>query len=744
MSNLSLNEPSKNPWQSAMDSQNYVAVSQPPQPPNLEGVGKDDPWAEPVPRLPPKQMPDDPAVTLSQLNQAEEPGWDEVSHGKAPERAPPPPPPPGQHTVPDELVDDHWDDLGLSDKAKGKAPDLNPGQAAQIDDWNLIDVEPSGSDSGSRQAANTDLLSDTYDPPAPPSKQNEDDRPALPPRNEAEGSRWVPTRQPVDGSTETYQIKNIQWHDATSSKNPRTSPILVQNANGPCPLVALVNALTLTTPADETDTALVHVLRSREQVSLNLLLDAVFDELMSPRRTGSEDALPDVSDLYAFLQSLHTGMNVNPRFYPTPQMVDAYKRTSLTHLDPSERAILIPGTFENTHEMSLYAAFSIPLIHGWLPSQADPVYAAMERHAASYEDVQNLLFREEELEAKLSSPGAGLSESEQELYQDIMTIRSFLSMSATQLTPWGIEVISKAIRPGTFAILFRNDHFSTLYCHPQTMQLFTLVTDAGYHRHEDVVWESLVDVNGERTEFFSGNFRVVAADGRAAPSEGNNQGGEWSTAQSNSRGKAVQNDEGVPEGSSREQEDRDLALALQLQEEEDQRHREEEARRRQERLLSEQFIEQQAQPPGERRSSRSSTTPSARNARAGGEQPTAARRSSNTVNVPVTGGAPAQEVRPLLPPRRTGMTTGVTGVSRRPDEGGEDAPPSYEQASQAPKYEPPRGHPNHSNSNAASRQTTRTSTSGAGPSSQQPAPLGRRPGPGGNGAQNKDRDCVVM
>ncbi|EGR44613.1 uncharacterized protein TRIREDRAFT_52446, partial [Trichoderma reesei QM6a] len=372
--------------------------------------------------------------------------------------------------MPDDIAREQhvWDDVApLEDaKGKGKGPDLTPAQAAQLDDWSLIDAEPSSS-SPARQP-----LEDS-------STDGLDEKPPLPPRQSGSRVRWTPSRPPVDGKAETYQIKNIRWHDASSSKNPRVSPILIQNENGPCPLVALVNALTLTTPEDIGDTALVQVLRLREQVSLSLLLDAVFDELMSPRRTSSEDSLPDVSELYSFLQSLHTGMNVNPRFIPTP---------------------------ENTAEMGLYATFSIPLIHGWLPPHDDPVRYAMERHAASYEDVQNLLFREEELEDKLASSEEGLTEAEQDLYQDIITIKIFLNESATQLTPWGIEVIQKAIRPGTFAILFRNDHFSTLYCHPHTRQLLTLVTDAGYRSHDEVVWESLRDVNGELNQFLSGDF----------------------------------------------------------------------------------------------------------------------------------------------------------------------------------------------------------------------------------------------
>lgn len=572
-------------------------------------------------------------------------------------------------------------------------------------------------------------------------------KPALPPRSQAQ-AKWSPTRAPVDGKRETYQVKNIRWHDVNARKNPRTSPILIQNENGPCPLVALVNALSLTTPADIGDTPLVHALQSREQVSLSLVLEVVFDELMSPRRTSSEDDLPDVSELYGFLQSLHTGMNVNPSFVPAPEVVRAYKRSSLTHLDAADRDELMPGTFENSLEMALYATFSIPLIHGWLPRKTDPVYAALERQSTSYEDAQNLMFREEELDEKLSSHG--LSSSEQQLYQDILVIKMFLNESATQLTRWGIEVISRAIRPGTFAILFRNDHFSTLYCHPHTMQLMTLVTDAGYSSHDEVVWETLVDVNGERNDLLSGDFRSVgsgAGSSAAGPSSGthagDDTGGAWTTVQ-NKRGKGPEQASDVA-FNQKEQEDRDLALALQLQEEEEEREREEADRRRRETQLSEQFIEQQGQRPDpvqrDHRRTSSSTF-------------SAPRLSSTSINVPVTTSGPAQppqqpprpqtqEVRPLVPPRRPGV--------HRPPDAGEEAPPSYEQSANDPTYVPTQGQP----------QRPGQGPPGQGQQQQPPGMGQNRPsrysmtgppplsqgGPYSSGRRRdweRDRDCVVM
>ncbi|KAL4727236.1 hypothetical protein ACLX1H_006137 [Fusarium chlamydosporum] len=662
---LGLDEPNTNPWQPAIDAQNAQQPQTAALPiPSLLGDNiPRDRWTPT-----PEPLPSGSPGMVSLPSDRESPAWDEDPLGRNDK----PPVPPMK--LSEDITDDTgiWDDAGGADKGKAKA--TGEARSGSPDDWNMIESEPATS----------------------PVKEITEEKPPLPPRQPTlptEGSSWRPSRDPVDGKTETYQIKNIQWHDSSSAKNPRISPILIQNANGPCPLVALVNALTLTTPADIEDTALVQTLRSREQVSLNLLLDAVFDELMSPRRTSSEDALPDVGDLYAFLQSLHTGMNVNPRFIPTESIKEAYKRTSLTHLHPAEREDLIPGTFEITAEMDLYATFSIPLIHGWLPPKGDHAYEALERQAGSYEDVQNILFREEELEQKLSDPEGGLSESEQQLYQDIMIIKEFLENSATQLTPYGIEVIGKAITPGNFAILFRNDHFSTLYCHPQSKQLITLVTDAGFKSHDEIVWETLSDVNGGNTEYLSGDFRVVGSGGAApSTSAGNyssNDGGEWTTVQ-NRRGKAPDADE-APMSPNAEQEDRDLALALQLQEEEEERHRAEEARRRRESMLSEQFIEQQAlQPPNATRGNRGG-----RGGRGGGQTGRGAPRGggvtrgasglvpgrNSSVSAPTTNTTnaqsrvPAQRVRSLIPaqPPRP-------AVSRPADEAADDAPPSYEQS----------------------------------------------------------------
>ncbi|KAK0740774.1 hypothetical protein B0T18DRAFT_330872 [Schizothecium vesticola] len=826
VSQLSLGdaESSQNPWQPGVDVRSTM-----PNPGPLPTKGQelgDHVWdsARPSGRATSAAAPHSP-VLVSMPSDEGSAGWDDVQPQKI---SPPTPkiPTPNQEVLEDAHA---WDDLGNVDKGKAPAiPSLPTVTSGAVDDWNLIDIE--GPPEPPPKLASAGKSVDTTQG-SPKGKSVAVERtgdgapPELPPRRSVEAPPRQPPR-PVDKS-ETYQIKKINWYDPSAQQNPRISPILVQNANGPCPLVALVNALSLTTPASKPNTALIDTLRSREQVSLGLLLDAVLDELMSERWGNSGVDLPDIGELYEFLKGLHTGMNVNPRFIPTPDVVTAFKRTSLTHLHPTERGDDIPGTFEHTKEMALYSVFSIPLIHGWVPGREDAVSASFSRQATSYEDVQNLLFREEELEDKLSnSTHAGLTEEEQQIYQDILTIKSFLSISATQLTKMGLEVIRKSMRPGSFAILFRNDHFSTLFKHPQTQELLTLVTDAGYANHAEVVWESLVDVNGERAEFFSGDFRLV---GGASHTESHHQ--QSGSAQQSSTSHGASNDGWTTADQaqshrpsdprepshppSTEQEDRDLALALQLQEEEDERHRAQQDRRRRESLLSEQYIIEQGGSAAGRGSNPSANRgggganhqriPSGRGG--GGMNPSQTsllnpqrpptlpvRHSSGAVNIPVItttnatrggvaatgrGGTttgvrpPGQTVRSMIPP----------AAPRNPEDGVDDAPPTYEQAAQQVPYEPPTGHPSHPQSApsvgstaGSARASTSTSASGRPPVAvvQSPSPMingagrgmpyqgpyqGPYPGqqqqqqgrlrPGVPPAQmvagnSRDRDCVVM
>lgn len=496
--------------------------------------------------------------------------------------------------------------------------------------------------------------------------------------------------------SETYQIRLVNWTDATPSSDIRSSPIMVQNANGPCPLLALVNALTLSTPAGM-NTALLETLRVREQVSLGLLLDAVIDELMSGRRGDAAHNLPDVSDLYAFLVNLHTGMNVNPSFISSDAVATNLMDAPIVESPINPAEVGKPGGFENTREMKLYSTFGVPLIHGWIPPRNHPAFAALNRSAKTYEEAQNLMFREEELEEKLQRHG--LNNDEQLMLEDVSNVKYFLSSSATQLTAHGLETMADTLGPGAIAILFRNDHFSTLYKHPHSGQLFTLVTDMGYARHDEVVWESLVDVNGEGCEFFAGDFRPVGNNTTSssntmlssqnsgwttvARSNGNNNNKPHKTQPSHDPSSAnvsqpfslLSINDDTPQPPSAEQEDHDLALALQLQEEEEDLHRREAAARRQEENeLSQAYLASETSSPSSRRG-----------AGRGRKQ--------------------GQEVRPLVPPR--GGAAAQTPRRSHPDDGEDTPPPTYEQAANGPAYHPPLDQPQNPHTPSSLNSSTR-------------------------------------
>jgi hypothetical protein len=776
-SNLSVSEPSNNPWQPALSA----ASSEKPSPlPSLHRQDSgNEAWAAPPPARRAPTIPEQQPVLID-VDEPESPAWDE-DEPESPIVQEMPATPHESNQIAEESH--AWGESQGHNQQQVPAPSqfLIPEDSTQQGEgWNIVDHEGPGQHSGiiSADGAVLERFTSEEHAPALPPRRSQEQAPPQPPRptvdttNRSTSSIASPaTAAARTQKKETYEIKKITWHDVTAAANPRVSPILVQNANGPCPLLALVNALTISTPAN-VETALVETLRSREQVSLGLLLDAVFDELMSGRRGDAAQELPDVSDLYQFLLALHTGMNVNPRFFPAaPSKSAADPRNSMSHIHPTEREAATPGTFEDTREMKLYSTFSIPLIHGWLPDRGSSAYTALKRSANSYEDAQNLMFHEEELEDKLQREG--LSFEEQATLEDIATIKAFFNTAATQLTPFGLDTITNSLTPGAVAILFRNDHFSTLYRHPDTLQLLQLVTDMGYAGHEEVVWESLIDVNGENAEFFSGDFRLVGGapsspvmntaqpqsqsnDGwTAVPVRGPNQHRENPSGSSNHIPQ-----EAPPQSPNTEQEDHDLALALQLQEEEEERHRAEIARRRRETELSQQYIEQQGQ-----QAQQSNNVPVSQ--RGGAGRGGGRNRGPSTTNQG-RGGANL-EARPTIPPRRSGPNAGGQPID--PEAGVDAPPPSYEQAANQPAYAPPANHPAHPNASpntqrrmsaySANSATIGSSPVGNGRGSRRPTlveqipggrPMGRvgtggsMRGQGLNQPQQEERskDCIVM
>lgn len=373
------------------------------------------------------------------------------------------------------------------------------------------------------------------------------------------------------------------------------------------------------------------------------------------------------------------------------------------------------GTFLETEDIRLYGTFGVPLVHGWVAAPSTDADAALARVGQYHEDIQLLPFRKQDLEDRVMR-GNALTPEEELVMSDIQTIQKFTEFeNATQLSTFGLKHLATTLQPGSFSILFRNDHFSTLYKHPQLDQLFTLVTDAGYSSHAEVVWESLVDVNGSQAGFFSGDFRPVSHD---APPPSDPSGPRTSSNTGLAPEPQEQRNSAM---TPQEQADADYAYALALQ------YQEEEQRAN-------------ATPNRDSTNRNPSQRASVSHPPSAGLAPGAAytrNRSSSAVNPSSASYATvASGNRSSRQSQRPARYSQSNIPTVRPTDDDDVPPPSYEQAARSPVYPSPQRSPNFTESPNASQYQR----------NQQ----GRRP-PGvplttGPSDRTRDRpkDCIVM
>lgn len=348
--------------------------------------------------------------------------------------------------------------------------------------------------------------------------------------------------------------------------------------------------------------------------------------------------------------------------------------------------------------------------------------------------------------------GGSLTQEEQQTVADIDTIQYFVDVeNATQLSVFGLDHLERCLEPGSVSILFRNDHFATLYKHPESNQLFTLVTDAGYASHAEIVWESLADVNGSNAELFSGDFRPVGhapSSSRrqqpvAAPDGGRDRPDVGAQASTQAAEPTLPQDE---------QADADYAYALSLQFQDEEAQRESARNNRGGTNRRSTGPSHASAPTRGSIHNRSSSSMARRN------QSSVSSRSGRTSRT-------TQEIRPLIPPRVGSADQGPPAAPTNPPADEADAPPpTYEQAAFSPVYKPPPNHPqydggsdvspgrlsSHHPSGGLDRVTSHSSS--PGPRASGHSPVGRRP-PGASAAvlaaerereRERHKDCIVM
>ncbi|XP_008835084.1 ubiquitin carboxyl-terminal hydrolase MINDY-2 isoform X2 [Nannospalax galili] len=314
-----------------------------------------------------------------------------------------------------------------------------------------------------------------------------------------------------------YHIKWIQWKE-------ENTPIITQNENGPCPLLAILNVLLLAWKVKLPPMMEIITAEQLMEYLGDYMLEAKPKEISEIQRVNYEQ---NMSDAMAILHKLQTGLDVNVKFTGV-------------------------RVFEYTPECIVFDLLDIPLYHGWLvdPQIEDTVKAVGN---CSYNQlVEKIISCKQSDNSQLVSEG--------------FVAEQFLNNTATQLTYHGLCELTSTVQEGELCVFFRNNHFSTMTKYKG--QLYLLVTDQGFLTEEKVVWESLHNVDGDGN-FCDSEFHLRPPSDPETVYKGQQDqiDQDYLMALSLQQEQQSQeiNWEQIPEGIS------DLELAKKLQEEEDRR-----------------------------------------------------------------------------------------------------------------------------------------------------------------------------
>jgi len=332
-----------------------------------------------------------------------------------------------------------------------------------------------------------------------------------------------------EDSTNSYRIKDIKFFGSARR-------ILLQSANGPCPLLALCNVLLLRNQLSiPQDSRYIGFAELVEMVS-NVLFDTNSGGNNGGDSTSSHEAnvRENLSSCLEILPRLNVGLDVNCRFSG-------------------------PTAFEYTQEMTVFDLLDIALYHGWVVSKQDEKAYKTFAHL-SYNHVVERLVAFEEAQQRIvdasakndqdmgaptksnsteqvvaeatsllaeggapaqavpeasssssAAPGpASTTSADEETRKDIedgLIIKEFMDRTASQLSYEGLLALHETVRERQLAVFFRNSHFSTMMKY--SGELYLLCTDIAFGASH-IVWERLDEVDGD-TSYCDADFKVNTA-----------------------------------------------------------------------------------------------------------------------------------------------------------------------------------------------------------------------------------------
>ncbi|KAJ2096460.1 hypothetical protein GGI09_004344 [Coemansia sp. S100] len=364
----------------------------------------------------------------------------------------------------------------------------------------------------------------------PPEQITQEDEDRHTPAVSVEDERRTPllSSSPAKKKQE-YRLKDIQWRD-TRTGRLRNVKIVTQNENGPCPLIALINVLTLSTnlviggvsKRTTTDEELMGLLAN------HLLLRTEPPSAYDVGNSGGESvpAEHDVNAVLSLLPTLSKGLDVDLQF---------------SHI----------YDFATTPASLLFRAFGVDLVHGWVVDPEDGVAGILlDECRNSYEGAVEFIFAADELSGGHVVGGGDqsrvLSDAQSRTVSKAIQLNEWMNANATQLTDCGLHNLGTMLPGNHLCVLFRNNHFSTLF-RRGTGELYILCTDDVVAGDERIVWETLSDVRQTSARFLDSGFQPLDKPRRESTED-------YVCESSDNR--------------ASEQIDEDYALALRLHEEE--------------------------------------------------------------------------------------------------------------------------------------------------------------------------------
>lgn len=284
-------------------------------------------------------------------------------------------------------------------------------------------------------------------------------------------------------TTTSFKLKPILW-----SEYDHRALVLLQDENGPCALIALVNTLILEHQIESRNVAFGDLHRNvlqerrsraienlqsclsrseaeKKSISLDSLLQALGEVLLE---LFENEHYPeyDVDRLVSSLPLLHTGLTVDP--------------------------ILTDITFPQDDLASvLFGIFSLSFNHGWcIDPNEDPKVVSFFGQYPTFDRAQDCFIQNPQAHTQA---------------------QQWLAANRSQLTTFGLRKIDEVMGNDELAVFFRNNHFSTLY-KKGPGELYLLVTDEAFSSHSRIVWQSLNSVSGKDELFFTGDFVPVFLD----------------------------------------------------------------------------------------------------------------------------------------------------------------------------------------------------------------------------------------